>query len=82
MTPPLAFTLHKISTSISILYFLDLLLQLTVSVYDSANPEQKAYANLTITVERNENRPTFQPNEYFSSEYEIISVGTTVATVR
>ena len=53
----------------------------TVQVYDDANPDQKAYANLTVEVRRNENKPVFNPEEYNANILEIVPVGTTVAQV-
>ena len=50
-------------------------------MYDNANPELKAYANLTVTVKRNENQPTFHPEEFNVNIMEIEPVGTTIATV-
>ena len=51
-------------------------------MFDDANPEQKAYTNLTVTVKRNENRPTFKNYDYSARILETEPVGTIVATVR
>lgn len=56
--------------------------QVSAIVYDSANPDQKAQANLTITVERNENRPRFTPGDYSTELLEIEPVGSNILQVK
>ena len=56
-------------------------IQVSAVVYDSLNPEVKAYGNLTITVERNDKRPKFDPVDYSTEILETTTIGTTVATV-
>jgi len=53
----------------------------TVAVYDSANPEQKAYTNLTLSIKRNENKPRFIKYDYTANILEIAAVGTVIAQV-
>ena len=47
-------------------------------MYDDANPEQKTYTNLTITMKRNENRPRFAQSDYNVDVLEIESPGTVI----
>jgi hypothetical protein len=58
-----------------------LVLQVNVSVYDNANPEQKAYANLTVTVRRNQNRPEFNTTDISVNILETELIGKAIATV-
>ena len=51
-------------------------------VYDDANPDEKAYANLTITVRRNEKKPRFEKSDYTSQILEITPIGTQVVQVQ
>ena len=45
-------------------------------MYDDANPEKIATANLTITVQRNRYAPRFERGEYVANVLEIAPIGT------
>ncbi len=56
-------------------------LQLRIVAYDSANPNQKATALVTIAVTRNENEPRFSDRRYTVDAVETAALGTSIQQV-
>ena len=59
----------------------NILFQLQLSVYDSGNPEEKAYTDMTIFVTRNENPPTFTRELYQRTVLENSGLGASLLNV-
>ena len=57
------------------------ILQLRIVAFDSANPNQKASALVTIAVTRNENSPIFARNSYYVEATESEPLGHFITTV-
>ena len=52
-----------------------------MAVYDSGNPEEKAYTEMTIFVNRNENAPTFTRELYQRTVLENSGLGSSLLMV-
>ena len=52
-----------------------------MSAFDSSNPDQKIYADLIITVTRNENGPTFRESRYEEQILENAQLGSSIVKV-
>ena len=63
------------------LLFWRVLFQLVVIVYDSANPQQKARAQLVLAVRRNENTPVFTQSLYEKEISENFPLGEEIVKV-
>lgn len=52
--------------------------QILASAFDTVNPENPGFANITINVQRNVNSPRFVQSDYSTNILETTAVGTTV----
>ncbi len=57
------------------------LFQLQISVYDTGNPEEKAFTEMTIFVNRNENSPIFTRDVYDRTVLENSALGAVIIQV-
>jgi hypothetical protein len=56
--------------------------QMLAYVYDTDNPENRAYANVTIAMKRNENKPRFEKSDYLETILEIEAIGSSITQVK